>query len=71
MHVTPYQRMSRVRVLYEVSNQQIGIKYLNLQGDGLNRGPLAKTNSDTMLKDQLSSKLKLVEFGFKMNIMTS
>ena len=44
----------------------MGIK---LQGEGSNLGPPAKPSSDTMLNDQLFLKLKLVRFGFNMNIM--
>ena len=44
----------------------MGIK---LQGEDSNAGPPAKPSFDTMLNDQLSQKLKLVGFGFNMNIM--
>ena len=53
------------RVLHELSNQQMGNK---LQRDGSNLGPHAKLGSDTMLNYQLSQKLKLVGFGFNINI---
>ena len=42
---------------------------IKLQGEDSNSGPSAKPSSDTMLNDQLSQKLKLVGFGFNMNIM--
>ena len=53
-------------VLHGISNQQMGNK---LQRGGSNPRPLAKPGSDAMLNDQLSYKLKLVGFGFNMNIM--
>ena len=44
----------------------IGIK---LQGEDSNSGSRAKPSSDTIINNQLSQKLKLVEFWFNMNIM--
>ena len=40
--------------IYGLSNRQMGIKYSNLQGKGLDPGLPAKPSSDTMLNDQLS-----------------
>ena len=54
------------RVLHGLSNQQMGNK---LQRGYLNPGPPTKLGSDTILNDKLSQKLKLVRFGFNMNIM--
>ena len=54
VHEAPYPRKWKVRVHYGLSNQQMGIKYSNLQGEGSNTGPSAKPNSDAMLNNILS-----------------
>ena len=54
------------RVLHGLSNQQMGNK---LQRGDSNPGPHAKLGSNTILNDKLSQKLKLIRFGFNMNIM--
>ena len=48
---------------------QINKLGFKLQRDNSNPKPLVKLNSNTMLNDQLSLQLKLIGFGFNMNIM--
>ena len=55
------------KVIHRLSNQQMRNK---LQRGDLDLRPLVKPNSDIILNDQLSQRLKLIEFKFNMNIMS-